>query len=82
MPGNVTTIGSQAFYGCTSLTSIEISASVTNIGDLAFSGCTSLSSIVFDGAAAQWNAITKGDHWNYNVPATEVVCSDETVILN
>ena len=41
----VTSIGGEAFYGCGSLTSIEIPASVTSIGANAFYGCTGLTSI-------------------------------------
>ena len=44
--GSVTSIGSYAFFGCSSLTSIVIPSSVTSIGDLAFSDCSSLESIV------------------------------------
>ena len=40
-----TSIGSDAFYNCTSLTSITIPSSVTNIGNFAFLNCSSLTSI-------------------------------------
>ena len=50
IPSSVTSIGSYAFYGCSSLTSITIPSSVTSIGSYAFSGCSGLTSITI------WNA--------------------------
>ena len=41
----VTRIGSYAFYGCSSLTAVEIPNSVTSIGDEAFYGCSGLTAI-------------------------------------
>ena len=38
----------QAFYGCTSLTSITIPSGVTSIGNNTFNGCTSLTSITVE----------------------------------
>ena len=45
IPNTVTTIGNNAFKGCTALTSIVIPNSVTSIGSSAFNGCTNLNSV-------------------------------------
>ena len=46
IPNSVTSIGEYAFYGCTSLISIEIPNSVTSIGNFAFAYCESLTRII------------------------------------
>ena len=43
IPDGVTSIGAQAFHGCTGLTKLSIPASVKHIGSKAFYGCTGLS---------------------------------------
>ena len=42
---NVTSIGDDAFYGCTDLTSVAIGDGVTSIGSSAFYECTGLTSV-------------------------------------
>ena len=45
IPDSVTSIGSSAFYGCSSLTSVTIGNSVTSIGYSAFYNCSGLTSV-------------------------------------
>ena len=47
----VTSIGTNAFRNCTSLTSVSIPGSVTSIGNYAFSGCSRLTTIEYWGTA-------------------------------
>ena len=49
IPNSVTSIGSYAFSGCSSLTSVVIGDNITSIGDYAFGGCSKLTYNVKDG---------------------------------
>ena len=61
IPDSVTSIGSEAFLNCRSLTSVTIPDSVTSIGDGAFYGCSSLTNITIgDGVTS----IGDGAFWN------------------
>ena len=44
-PEGVTSIGNNAFYECTGLTSVTIPSTITTIGNKAFFGCTGLTSV-------------------------------------
>ena len=57
IPNSVTSIGSFAFYGCTSLTSITIPNSVTSIENSAFYNCTALASVTIG------NSVTSIGDW-------------------
>ena len=49
----ITSIGSEAFKGCTSLKTVEIPNTVISIADSAFNGCTALSSISIPNSVTQ-----------------------------
>ena len=71
-----TTIGAFAFSYCSSLTSVTIGNGVTTIGQAAFIQCSSLTEIHFGGTKEQWQAIQKGNCWNYGTGNYIVHCTD------
>ena len=57
---SVTSIGDEAFYGCSGLTAVEIPSSVTSIGDEAFSGCSGLTAVEIP------NSVTSIGGWAFS----------------
>ena len=80
IPDGVDGIGNFAFT-FVPITSIKIPRNVGWIGENAFYSCTLLNTIIYDGTMAEWNEIIKYEYWNYDVPATKVICSDGEVSL-
>ena len=74
----VTSIGSCAFNGCRSLTSISIPNSVTAIGDWAFYGCSSLSSFTIG------NSLTSigNNAFEECTGLTEITLNSNTIVSN
>ena len=68
----LTSIGDDAFYYCTSLASIEIPASVTSIGELAFSSCTSLASVTFENTNGWWYSSSSDATSGTSISATDL----------
>ncbi len=66
IPGSVTTIGGEAFYGCNSLTSITIPGSVTTIGESAFCYCSRLTSVTIPNSVTTIgrHAFSETGWWN------------------
>lgn len=82
IPDSVISIGNFTFYGCTALTSITIPDSVISIGDSEFESCSVLTSIYYNGTMEQWNAIDKGERWNFYTGNYTIVCSDGNISKN
>ena len=61
-----TSIGDYAFASCYYLTSVTIGNRVTSIGEGAFFNSEVLTSIKYRGTETEWNAISKGMHWDFS----------------
>ncbi len=61
IPNSVTCIGEEAFWACTTLTSISIPNSVTGIGDGAFNQCINLTSICIPNGVTSIGKYVFGD---------------------
>ncbi len=81
IPSSVESIGERAFYCCGRITTVVLPAGITSIGESAFYQCYNLRTIDFGGTIEQWNAVSKGNQWNYKIEATVVHCSDGDVTL-
>ena len=81
IPEGVSDIMGSAFLSCTGLSSITIPHSVTIIDEYAFGSCYSLSSITYQGKIAEWNLISKGDHWHSNTGVFTIHCLDGDIVL-
>ena len=79
IPNGIVSIGESAFYKCSNLTNVTISDSITCIDYCAFSGCTGLTEINFKGTKAQWNAVDKGENWDFSTPQYTIYCTDGNI---
>ena len=75
IPDNVTSIGDNAFYGCSSLESVTIPDSVTSIGDYAFKGCSSLESVIIP------DSVTSIGKWVFSSDNLEVTINTDDKYL-
>ena len=80
LPERCTTIGNNAFSGCTTLRTATMPG-VTTVNQGAFNGCTSLAEINFGGTAEQWNEVYKAKKWDEGCGAIAVHCSDGDAAL-
>jgi len=76
---NITELGENLFAGNEKLEKITLYADIVKIGAGAFANCTQLKTIEFKGTMAQWNAIDKGEYWNYTTGSYVIKCSDGTL---
>lgn len=76
----------QMFARCSNLSTVRLPKTIKdtinryNIQIFMFEDCSSLTYIEYPGTADEWNALSKENNWNSDLPATaKVHCSDYTV---
>jgi len=77
----VSSIGVEAFYNCTSLTSVTIPNSVTSIGSSALSGCSNLKSVNYNGTKAQWKSISGYGNVSQIIKCTDGIYANSNTII-
>ncbi len=71
---------SYAFADCTSMTNVSLPASTWLLENGIFDGCTALTEIRYQGTVAEWQKVSKWNHWlGEGTQVTEVICTDGTV---
>ena len=63
-------ISDSAFKFCFRMTEIIIPESIKSFGNSAFYDCKELEEITYCGTEEQWNNISKGTEWDYNIGAS------------
>ena len=73
-----------AFYGCSQLETVVLSADVKGSGQYAFYNCTALTEFQYEGTTEQWKANLKfnTDGWNSYIGNYTVTCTDGTIAKN
>ena len=60
--------------GLGSLRDLVLPGSLKYIGESALRGCKVLNNITFYGSEEQWDAVVKGENWDYGMPSYTVSC--------
>ena len=76
VPAGVEEIGLIAFGDCRRLTRLTLPSGLKKLDEGAFQNCIALEEIVFGGTEREWNALEKGDAWDYNTGAYTVRFAD------
>ena len=82
VPTGVSEIPTSFLYACSNITYVKLPKNITSIGAFAFYSCKNLQTLTFEGTLAQWELITKNQHWNYTGNISKVICSNGSVTIS